>query len=64
MRLAENLWFQVFVALATVATAITTYNQISEVMGQAIVSVLLGQAQPKEALDSAAQQVDAILAGQ
>jgi multiple sugar transport system substrate-binding protein len=42
---------------------ITTYDQISQVMGQAIVSVLLGQAQPKEALDSAADQVNQILAG-
>jgi multiple sugar transport system substrate-binding protein len=44
--------------------SIPTYDQISQVMGKAIVSVLLGQAQPKEALDQAAQKVDQILAGQ
>ena len=44
--------------------SITHYDEISQVMGQAIVSVLLGQSQPQEALDGAAQQVDQILAGQ
>ena len=38
--------------------SLPTYDQIRQVMGQAIVSVLLGQAQPKEAdkqaLDDAA----------
>jgi multiple sugar transport system substrate-binding protein len=43
---------------------ITTYDQISQIMGQAIVSVLLGQSQPKAALDDAAGQVDNVLAGQ
>ncbi len=43
---------------------ITSYDQISQIMGQAIVSVLLGQDQPRTALDKAAQQVDSVLAGQ
>jgi multiple sugar transport system substrate-binding protein len=39
-----------------------TYNEISQAMGQAIQAILLGKAQPKQALDQAAQQVDQILA--
>ena len=39
-----------------------TYNEISQAMGQAIQAVLLGKAQPQQALDQAAQQVDQILA--
>jgi multiple sugar transport system substrate-binding protein len=41
---------------------ISTYNEISQAMGQAIQAVLLGKAEPKAALDQAAQQVDQILA--
>jgi multiple sugar transport system substrate-binding protein len=41
---------------------IASYSEISQAMGQAIESVLLGKAQPKDALDKAAQQVDQILA--
>jgi multiple sugar transport system substrate-binding protein len=41
---------------------IPTYNEISQAMGQAIQAVLLGKAQPKEALDQAAQLVDQVLA--
>ena len=39
-----------------------TYNEISQAMGQAIQAILLGKAQPQQALDQAAQQVDQILA--
>ena len=38
------------------------YPAISEALGQAIVSVMLGKEQPKAALDSAAQAADAKLA--
>ena len=38
-----------------------TYNEISQAMGQALQAVLLGKAEPKQALDQAAQQVDQIL---
>jgi multiple sugar transport system substrate-binding protein len=41
---------------------ISNYNEVSEAMGQAIQAVLLGKADPKQALDDAAQQVDTILA--
>jgi len=40
---------------------IGTYPKISTLLGQAIVSVLVGQSQPQEALTKAAQQVDAAL---
>jgi multiple sugar transport system substrate-binding protein len=39
-----------------------SYDELSQAMGQAIQAVLLGKADPKQALDQAAQQVDAILA--
>jgi multiple sugar transport system substrate-binding protein len=42
--------------------SITSYPKISTVVGQMVQSVLLGQSQPKQALSSAAQQVNAILA--
>jgi multiple sugar transport system substrate-binding protein len=41
---------------------IASYAEISQAMGQAIQAVLLGKAQPKEALDAAAAQVDQVLA--
>jgi multiple sugar transport system substrate-binding protein len=40
---------------------LTTYPKISTVVGQAVQSVLLGKAQPQQALTSAAQQVNGIL---
>jgi multiple sugar transport system substrate-binding protein len=41
---------------------IPNYNEVSQAMGQAIQAVLLGKAQPKQALDQAAEQVDQTLA--
>jgi multiple sugar transport system substrate-binding protein len=41
---------------------IANYNEVSQAMGQAIQAVLLGKAQPQQALDSAAEQVDSVLA--
>jgi multiple sugar transport system substrate-binding protein len=41
---------------------IPTYPKISQVLGNMVVSVLLGKSQPAAALHSAAQQVDQILA--
>jgi multiple sugar transport system substrate-binding protein len=41
---------------------IPTYNEISQAMGQAIQAVLLGKADPKEALDQAADQANQVLA--
>jgi multiple sugar transport system substrate-binding protein len=43
---------------------IPAYPKISQVLGLAVQSVLLGKAQPQAALDDARQQVDQILAGQ
>jgi multiple sugar transport system substrate-binding protein len=42
---------------------ITSYDQISRIMGEAIVKVMLGQGEPKEALDAAADQVNQVLGG-
>jgi multiple sugar transport system substrate-binding protein len=39
-----------------------SYDELSQAMGQAIQATLLGKADPKEALDQAAAQVDQILA--
>jgi multiple sugar transport system substrate-binding protein len=41
---------------------IESYNEISQAMGQAIQAILLGKAQPKQALDQAADQVNQVLA--
>jgi multiple sugar transport system substrate-binding protein len=42
---------------------IPQYPKISTILGTMVVSVLLGKAQPQAALDSAAQQVNQVLAG-
>lgn len=41
---------------------IPQYPQVSQFLGQAVVTVLLGQAEPQAALDQAAQQADGVLA--
>jgi multiple sugar transport system substrate-binding protein len=41
---------------------LTDYNEISQAMGQAIQAILLGKAQPQQALASAADQVNSVLA--
>jgi multiple sugar transport system substrate-binding protein len=41
---------------------LTDYNEISQAMGQAIQSILLGKAQPQEALAKAADEVNSVLA--
>jgi multiple sugar transport system substrate-binding protein len=42
---------------------VATYPKVSTILGSMIVSVLLGKSQPQAALNSAAQQVNAALAG-
>jgi multiple sugar transport system substrate-binding protein len=41
---------------------LANYPKISQVIGNMVVSVLLGKAQPQQALDAAAQQVNSLLA--
>jgi len=57
---------EIFVANLENATKarpnIPTYPKISAALGQAVQSVLLGRAQPQQALDAAGQQIDSILA--
>ncbi len=51
--------------LSNVAKArpvLASYPQISAALGQAVVKVLLGQAEPQEALDQAAEEANGILA--
>jgi multiple sugar transport system substrate-binding protein len=43
--------------------AIPEYPEISKALGQAVQAILLGKQEPKAALDAAAQQADAALAG-
>jgi multiple sugar transport system substrate-binding protein len=45
-----------------VRPAVTQYPRISKAMGDAIASVLLGEAQPADALNAAAEQTNALLA--
>jgi multiple sugar transport system substrate-binding protein len=47
-----------------VRPSVEQYPDISEALGQAIVSVMLGKEEPKPALDTAAQAADAALAGE
>jgi multiple sugar transport system substrate-binding protein len=47
----------------TVRPTVEQYPDISEALGQAIVSVMLGKEQPADALNTAAQAADAALAG-
>ncbi len=42
--------------------SIATYPQISQAIGNAVTSVVLGKAEPQQALDDAAQQADTFLA--
>jgi len=42
---------------------VPTYGQISTAIGQMVQSVLLGRAEPQQALDSARDEVTSALAG-
>ena len=46
-----------------VRPTVEQYPDVSEALGQAIMSVLLGKAQPSDALNTAAQATDDALAG-
>ena len=59
----EGLFAQNLENVQKARPALTSYDQVSQIMGQAIVSVLLGQSEPQAALDDAAAQVDQVLAG-
>ena len=58
---------KVFVAnlnnVKNVRPNIPSYTEVSAAIGQMVQSVLLGQAQPQAALDSASKQVASVLAG-
>ena len=59
----EGLFAENLANVTKARPVITSYNQISTIMGQAIVKVMLGQGDPKATLDDAANQVNQALAG-
>ena len=59
----EGLFAQNLANVTKARPVITSYDQISTIMGQAIVKVMLGQGDPKTSLDDAANQVNQVLAG-
>ena len=59
----EGLFAQNLENVTKARPVITSYDQISQIMGTAVVKAMLGQAEPQAALDDAAQQVNAVLAG-
>jgi multiple sugar transport system substrate-binding protein len=59
----EGLFAQNLENVTKARPVITSYEQVSTIMGAAIVEVMLGQAEPQAALDDAAQQVNTALAG-
>jgi multiple sugar transport system substrate-binding protein len=56
-KFAENL-----VNVTKARPQVTQYPQVSTFLGQALVSVLLGEAEPQEALDQAVEQSNGVLA--
>jgi multiple sugar transport system substrate-binding protein len=56
-----DLWVKNLDNATQARPVLTTYPKISTVVGQAVQSVLLGKAQPQQALTQAAQQVNGIL---
>ena len=55
-------WVQNLANATQARPSIVSYPKISTIVGQMVQSVLLGQAEPKQALEKAAQEVDAVLA--
>jgi multiple sugar transport system substrate-binding protein len=59
----EGLFAENLANVTKARPVITSYDQISQIMGEAVVKVMLGQAEPQQALDDAAAQVNEVLAG-
>ena len=59
----EGLFAENLANVTKARPVITSYDQISQIMGTAVVTVMLGQAEPQAALDDAATQVNTVLAG-
>jgi multiple sugar transport system substrate-binding protein len=59
----EGLFVQNLENVTKARPVLPTYDEISRIMGEAIVTVMLGQADPQQALDDAATKVNAVLAG-
>ena len=59
----EGLFAENLANVTKARPVITSYDQISQIMGTGVVKVMLGEAEPQAALDDAAAQVNAVLAG-
>ena len=59
----EGLFAQNLTNVTKSRPVIPAYGQISTIMGNAVVKVMLGQGDPKATLDDAANQVNQVLAG-
>ncbi|MEO8477792.1 MAG: ABC transporter substrate-binding protein [Actinomycetota bacterium] len=59
----EGLFAENLANVTKARPVISSYDQISQIMGEAVVKVMLGQAEPQQALDDAAAQVNDVLAG-
>ena len=59
----EGLFAQNLTNVTKARPVITSYDQISRIMAEAVVKVMLGQGDPKSSLDDAANQVNQVLAG-
>jgi len=59
----EGLFAQNLTNVTKARPVITTYDQISRIMAEAVVKVMLGQGDPKASLDDAANQVNQVLSG-
>jgi multiple sugar transport system substrate-binding protein len=59
----EGLFAQNLTNVTKSRPVIQSYGQVSTIMGNAIVKVMLGQGDPKATLDDAANQVNQVLAG-
>ena len=59
----EGLFAENLANVTKARPVITSYDQISRLMGEAVVTVMLGEAEPQQALDDAAAAVNEVLAG-
>jgi len=59
----EGVFVQNLANVTKARPAIAHYDEISQIMGVAVVKVMLGEAEPQQALDDAAAEVNSVLAG-
>jgi multiple sugar transport system substrate-binding protein len=59
----EGLFVENLTNVTKARPVLPTYDEISQIMATAVVKVMLGEAEPQQALDDAAEQVNTVLAG-